>query len=95
MEPSGGPVIKSNPRAGRGASFSSVAFTGYLRWGVVLITRGSGAQSGQSGNGEPPIIEILSPCSKLTFARVFPGGHMGQTPETLPTIINWLKNELS
>ena len=28
-------------------------------------------------------------------ARVFPGGHMGQTPETLPTIINWLKNELS
>ncbi len=28
-------------------------------------------------------------------ARVFPGGHMGQTPQTLPTIINWLKNELS
>jgi hypothetical protein len=28
-------------------------------------------------------------------ARVFPGGHMGQTPETLPTIIRWLKNELS
>ena len=28
-------------------------------------------------------------------ARVFPGGHMGQTPETLPTIIAWLKNELS
>jgi len=28
-------------------------------------------------------------------ARVFPGGHMGQTPETLPTIIRWLKHELS
>jgi len=28
-------------------------------------------------------------------ARVFPGGHMGQTPETLPTIVHWLKNELS
>ena len=28
-------------------------------------------------------------------ARVFPGGHMGQTPETVPTIINWLRNELS
>jgi pimeloyl-ACP methyl ester carboxylesterase len=27
-------------------------------------------------------------------ARVFPGGHMGQTPETLPTIIRWLKREL-
>jgi esterase FrsA len=28
-------------------------------------------------------------------ARVYPGGHMGQTPETLPTVIRWLKNELS
>ncbi len=28
-------------------------------------------------------------------ARVFPGGHMGQTPQTVPTIINWLKKELS
>jgi hypothetical protein len=27
-------------------------------------------------------------------ARVFPGGHMGQTPQTLPTIIEWLRNEL-
>jgi hypothetical protein len=27
-------------------------------------------------------------------ARVFPGGHMGQTPETVPIIISWLKNEL-
>ena len=27
-------------------------------------------------------------------ARVFPGGHMGQTPQTLPTIVEWLKNEL-
>jgi hypothetical protein len=27
-------------------------------------------------------------------ARVFPGGHMGQTPETFPTIVSWLKNEL-
>jgi hypothetical protein len=29
------------------------------------------------------------------WARVFPGGHMGQTPQTFPTIVNWLKNELS
>jgi pimeloyl-ACP methyl ester carboxylesterase len=28
-------------------------------------------------------------------ARVFPGGHMGQTPETLPTIIRWLKSQLN
>jgi esterase FrsA len=28
-------------------------------------------------------------------ARVFPGGHMGQTPDTLPTILSWLKNELT
>jgi esterase FrsA len=27
-------------------------------------------------------------------ARVFPGGHMGQTPQTFPTIVNWLNNEL-
>lgn len=27
-------------------------------------------------------------------ARVFPGGHMGQTPETFPTIVTWLENEL-
>jgi esterase FrsA len=27
-------------------------------------------------------------------ARVFPGGDMGQTPQTFPTIVNWLKNEL-
>lgn len=26
-------------------------------------------------------------------ARVFPGGHMGQTPQTFPTIIDWLKKE--
>jgi pimeloyl-ACP methyl ester carboxylesterase len=36
------------------------------------------------------LLEYGSPKS----ARVFPGGHMGQTPETLPTIIRWLKNEL-
>ena len=23
-------------------------------------------------------------------ARVFPGGHMGQTPRTYPTIIDWI-----
>jgi esterase FrsA len=28
-------------------------------------------------------------------ARVFPGGHMGQTAETLPTIVRWLQRELS
>jgi len=27
-------------------------------------------------------------------ARIFPGGHMGQTPQTFPTIVSWLKNEL-
>jgi esterase FrsA len=29
------------------------------------------------------------------FARIFPGGHMGQTPATFPTIVNWLKYELT
>jgi hypothetical protein len=28
-------------------------------------------------------------------ARVFPGGHMGHTPETRPTIIRWIKDTLS
>ena len=28
-------------------------------------------------------------------ARVFPGGHMGQTPQTFPTIVRWLKRELT
>jgi pimeloyl-ACP methyl ester carboxylesterase len=28
-------------------------------------------------------------------ARIFPGAHMGQTPQTFPIIVNWLKNELS
>ena len=28
-------------------------------------------------------------------ARILPGGHVGQNPETYPTIVNWLKNELS
>lgn len=28
-------------------------------------------------------------------ARVFPGGRMGQTPQTFPTIVSWLKNELA
>ena len=38
---------------------------------------------------------ILLEYGSTKSARVFPGGHMGQTPETLPTIINWLKNEMS
>jgi esterase FrsA len=28
-------------------------------------------------------------------ARVFPGGHMGNTPETLPTIVRWLRERLA
>jgi acetyl esterase/lipase len=36
------------------------------------------------------LLEYGSPKS----ARVFPGGHMGQTPQTFPTIVNWLKSEL-
>jgi hypothetical protein len=36
------------------------------------------------------LLEYGSPKS----ARVFPGGHMGQTPQTLPTIVDWLKKEL-
>lgn len=28
-------------------------------------------------------------------ARIFPGGHMGNTPETLPTIMRWLKERLT
>jgi esterase FrsA len=37
------------------------------------------------------LLEYGSPKS----ARVFPGGHMGQTPQTFPTIVDWLKTELS
>jgi len=37
------------------------------------------------------LLEFATP----KFARVFPDGHMGQTPETYPKIVNWLKNELS
>jgi esterase FrsA len=28
-------------------------------------------------------------------ARVFPGGHMGMTPQTWPTVINWVKQRLA
>ncbi len=27
-------------------------------------------------------------------ARIFPGGHMGRTPQTVPTIVDWLSNQL-
>ena len=27
-------------------------------------------------------------------ARFFPGGHMGNTPETFPTILKWLRGKL-
>jgi len=37
---------------------------------------------------------ILLEYGEPKSARVFPGGHMGQTPDTLPTIVRWLKNEL-
>lgn len=48
--------------------------------------------------------DVQTPIADLTIlleygtpksARIFPGGHMGHTPQTLPTIIAWLKNELS
>jgi len=26
--------------------------------------------------------------------RIFPGGHMGQTPSTLPTIVKWLADRI-
>jgi hypothetical protein len=29
------------------------------------------------------------------MARVFPGGHMGMTPQTWPTVIGWVKDQLS
>ncbi len=38
---------------------------------------------------------ILLESGSPKAARVFPGGHMGHTPETLPTIIRWLKRELA
>ena len=41
------------------------------------------------------IFYILLEYGTPKSARVFPGGHMGQTPETLPTIMRWLKRELS
>ncbi len=40
-------------------------------------------------------LQILLEHGTPKSARIFPGGHMGQTPETFPTIINWLKSELS
>ncbi len=39
-------------------------------------------------------LHILLEHGSPKAARVFPGGHMGQTAETLPTIIRWLKKEL-
>ena len=27
-------------------------------------------------------------------ARIFPGGHMGNTPDTRPTIVRWLCQQL-
>ncbi|MFB3109498.1 MAG: alpha/beta hydrolase family protein [Candidatus Binatia bacterium] len=38
---------------------------------------------------------ILLESGSPKAARVFPGGHMGHTPETVPTMIQWLKRELA
>lgn len=36
------------------------------------------------------VLEYGSP----KFARVFPGGHMGRTPDTFPTILAWIQDRL-
>lgn len=37
---------------------------------------------------------ILLAHGSYKSARVFPGGHMGQTPETYPTIVGWIAGQL-
>jgi len=35
-------------------------------------------------------ISLLIGCGSPKTVRLFPGGHMGLTPQTLPTIVDWL-----
>ena len=48
------------------------------------------------GDTQTPIEDIyfLMEHGSPKTARVFPGGHMGNTPDTLPTIIRWLRERV-
>lgn len=39
-------------------------------------------------------IELLTSHGTPKHVRLFPGGHMGLTPQTLPTIVNWLARQV-
>lgn len=39
-------------------------------------------------------IELLVSHGTPKYVRLFPGGHMGLTPQTLPTIVNWLARQV-
>jgi hypothetical protein len=40
-------------------------------------------------------IELLVEHGSPKSVRMFPGGHMGLTPQTLPTIVNWLARQVA
>lgn len=39
-------------------------------------------------------IHLLLECGSPKCVRLFPGGHMGLTPQTLPTIVEWLSRQV-
>jgi esterase FrsA len=40
-------------------------------------------------------IHLLTENGSPKTVRMFPGGHMGLTPQTLPTIVDWLVRQVS
>jgi dipeptidyl aminopeptidase/acylaminoacyl peptidase len=49
------------------------------------------------GDTQTPVEDIyfLLEHGSPKSARVFPGGHMGRTPQTVPTILNWLWEQVA
>ena len=39
-------------------------------------------------------VHLLTEHGSPKCVRLFPGGHMGHTPQTLPTIVDWLVQRL-
>jgi surfactin synthase thioesterase subunit len=39
-------------------------------------------------------IELLTDHGSPKSVRMFPGGHMGLTPQTLPTVVDWLSRQV-
>ena len=62
-------------------------------WACLTMARAFAARQSRRHFTQCPIrdLYILLEHGRPKDARVFPGGHMGMTPQTWPTVINWVK----